>query len=38
MALGVAGGQYHCAIHPVMVGSINQDTTTSAACQGPYCN
>jgi plastocyanin len=23
---GAAGGQYHCAIHPVMIGSINQTT------------
>ena len=26
MAIGAAGGQYHCSIHPEMVGSINQDT------------
>jgi plastocyanin len=24
MAIGVAGGQYHCSIHPEMIGSINQ--------------
>src|ERR1700681_438358 len=29
MAIGVAGGQCHCSIHPEMVGSINQDTSTS---------
>ena len=29
MAIGAAIGQYHCSIHPVMVGSINQDTSTS---------
>ena len=29
MAIGAAGGQYHCSIHPEMVGSINQDTSTS---------
>ena len=23
---GSGGGQYHCSIHPVMIGSINQDT------------
>ena len=35
-----AGGPYHCTIHPVMVGSINQDTSSSAppACQGAYCS
>jgi plastocyanin len=26
MALGVAGGPYHCSIHPVMIGSVNQST------------
>src|SRR5260221_13966966 len=25
MGIGAASGQYHCAIHPVMVGSLNQD-------------
>jgi plastocyanin len=37
MTLGGAGGQYHCSIHPVMVGSINNDTAPSAPCEGPYC-
>jgi plastocyanin len=33
------GGQYHCSIHPVMVGSVNQDTSsTPAPCQGAYCD
>ena len=26
MAIGAAGGQYHCSIHPEMIGSLNQDT------------
>ena len=30
MAIAVAG-QYHCSIHPVMVGSLNQNTSTSLA-------
>jgi plastocyanin len=30
MEIGVAGGHYHCSIHPEMIGSINQDTQTSA--------
>jgi len=34
---GSGGGQYHCSIHPVMVGSINQDTSSSSPCQGQYC-
>ena len=39
MAIGAAGGQYHCSIHPVMVGSVNQATSTVAApCEGLYCN
>ena len=29
MALGGASGQYHCSIHPEMIGSINHDTATS---------
>jgi plastocyanin len=29
MAIGAAGGNYHCSIHPEMIGSINQDTSTS---------
>ena len=39
MEIGTAGGQYHCAIHPVMVGSLNQDTSnTPVPCQGAYCD
>jgi len=29
MALAAARGQYHCSIHPEMIGSINQDTPVS---------
>ena len=36
MTIG-SGGQYHCSIHPVMTGSINQDTQTTPSCQGAYC-
>src|SRR5882672_11688823 len=36
MAIAAAGG-YHCSIHPVMVGSINQDTSSQTPCQGAYC-
>jgi len=28
MAIGATGGQYHCSIHPEMIGSVNQDTGT----------
>ena len=38
MAIAAANGQYHCSIHPVMVGSVNHDTNTQPDCQGPYCN
>lgn len=39
MTIAAAGGQYHCSIHPVMVGSLNQNTDTATdPCQGPYCN
>jgi hypothetical protein len=35
--MAIAGdGQYHCSIHPVMVGSINQ-AASSPSCQGSYC-
>jgi len=35
---GTGGGQYHCSIHPVMIGSINQDTASPPPCQGQYCD
>ena len=40
MAIGSGSGQYHCSIHPVMVGSINQGTTATVSepCTGPYCD
>jgi plastocyanin len=38
MAIAAARGQYHCSIHPVMVGSVNQETSNVAPCQGAYCN
>ena len=43
MAIAAAGGQYHCSIHPAMVGSVNQDTSTTpapvrarTATEGPF--
>ena len=30
MAIGAGGGAYHCSIHPEMIGSINQDASTSS--------
>ena len=40
MAIAAAGRQYHCSIHPAMVGSLNQDTSSmpAAPCQGAYCD
>jgi plastocyanin len=38
MAIAAGGGQYHCSIHPVMVGSVNQDTNAPDPCPGGYCN
>jgi len=35
---GTGGGPYHCSIHPVMVGSINQATSSPPPCQGQYCD
>ena len=35
---GTSGGQYHCSIHPVMIGSINQNTQAAPPCEGVYCN
>jgi plastocyanin len=34
MAIGAAAGQYHCSIHPEMVGSVNQDTGPSPSTPG----
>lgn len=33
-----AAGQYHCSIHPSMVGSFDQATQAALPCQGPYCD
>jgi plastocyanin len=35
MAIGAAGGQYHCSIHPEMTGSINQATAAPSPVS-PY--
>jgi plastocyanin len=32
-----AGVNYHCAIHPGMVGAINGSSGTAPPCTGPYC-
>jgi plastocyanin len=37
---GSSNGQYHCSIHPEMVGSINQPTAAAPPppCVGQYCD
>src|SRR6266849_5884753 len=37
LQLATNGANYHCMIHPTMVGSINMATGTPPPCQGPYC-
>jgi plastocyanin len=34
---GTGGGQYHCSVHPEMIGSLNQMTSPAPPCDGPYC-
>jgi plastocyanin len=36
--IAAAGGPYHCSIHPSMIGSVNQGSSTGSACDGRYCN
>jgi plastocyanin len=35
--LGTDGTNYHCSIHPTMVGSISGSSGNPPACTGPYC-
>jgi plastocyanin len=35
MTIGTAGGAYHCSIHPEMIGSINQDTSSTPSTPAP---
>ena len=37
LQLAVNGANYHCTIHPTMVGSINAATGAPPPCQVPYC-
>ena len=32
-----AGTNYHCTIHPDMVGAVNSVAGPPPACEGPYC-
>jgi hypothetical protein len=35
--ISIGSGSYHCSIHPVMIGSINQESQTTPSYQGAYC-
>ena len=37
LRLDANGANYHCTIHPGMVGSINRSSGTPPPCDGPYC-
>ncbi len=37
LRLATNGANYHCTIHPAMVGSINATTGAPPPCTGPYC-
>lgn len=37
LRVGTDGANYHCTIHPTMVGSINRSTGEPPPCTGPYC-
>ena len=36
MTIGAGGASYHCSIHPEMIGSINQDTSSQPAPTSGY--
>ena len=37
LRLGTDGANYHCAIHPGMIGSVNRSGGAPPPCDGPYC-
>lgn len=37
LRLGADGANYHCTIHPTMVGSIRRSSGEPPPCTGPYC-
>jgi hypothetical protein len=37
LRLDANGANYHCAIHPTMVGSIRGSSGNPPPCEGPYC-
>lgn len=36
-ALPTNGANYHCSLHPGMIGAINASSGTPPPCDGPYC-
>ena len=32
-----AGTNYHCSLHPTMIGAVNSGGTPPPPCTGPYC-
>jgi plastocyanin len=36
--LNTNGANYHCSLHPGMIGSINASTGAPPPCTGQYCN
>ena len=37
MAIPAAGTNYHCSIHPTMIGAVKGTGGAAPPCQGPYC-
>jgi plastocyanin len=37
LRLATDGANYHCSLHPTMVGSISRSSGTPPPCMGPYC-
>jgi plastocyanin len=37
VTMPVSGSNYHCSIHPDMIGSVNSQDGPPPACTGPYC-
>jgi plastocyanin len=37
MALPSDGANYHCVLHPGMIGAIASSSGTPPPCEGPYC-
>jgi plastocyanin len=37
LTMSTNGGNYHCTIHPTMIGSLKASTGAPPPCQGAYC-